>query len=158
MFPPVILDEGLSRKDQYKSLLGQLTSGLSSLKKLTGYNTSIKAMWCLSRSFWESFTLPWCRLGKSLCNYPSCPQATVRQTVSIIKRAKIKDHWRNNLLSVENLVRFDHTVMVYNIVNNLYPESLRDLNQKIYDFSKYKTKHNGDIIPYVNIRHRNKSF
>ena len=43
---------------------------------------------------------------------------------SIIENARIKDEWSANWLSVENLIRFDRSVMAYKILNKLSPESL----------------------------------
>ena len=79
--------------------------------------------------------------------------------MSIIKRAKIKDQWRNSLLSVENLIPFDRTVMVYRIVNKFCSESLGDIYQQRDDLSNYKTRNSGyHHITKVNLKHRKKGF
>ena len=44
----------------------------------------------------------------------------------MIENARIKDEWSSNWLSVENLIRFDRSVMAYRILNKLCPESLWD--------------------------------
>ena len=48
---------------------------------------------------------------------------------AIIENARIKDEWSSNWLSVENLIRFDRSVMAYKILNKLSPESLWDKYQ-----------------------------
>ena len=43
---------------------------------------------------------------------------------SIIERAKIKDQWSRDWLTVEQLINFDRSVMTYKMMNKICPESL----------------------------------
>ena len=45
---------------------------------------------------------------------------------SIIERAKIKDQWSGDWLNVEQLINFDRSVMTYEMMNEICPESLWD--------------------------------
>ena len=86
-------------------------------------------------------------------------QRLQNRAISIIERAKIKDHWQNNLLNVETLIRFDRSVMVYKVVNKLCPESLWDMYEQRCNLSSYNTRNNRDLlIPKVNLEHRKKGF
>ena len=42
---------------------------------------------------------------------------------SIIERAKIKDQWSGDWLTVEQLINFDRSVMTYKMMNKVCPES-----------------------------------
>ena len=59
---------------------------------------------------------------------------------SALLNACIKDEWSSNWLSVENLIRFDRSVMVYKILNKLSPESLLDKYQYRSAYSNYVTR------------------
>ena len=52
------------------------------------------------------------------------------------KNAKHKDEWSDSWLSVENLFRFDRSVMTYKILNKISPNSLWE---KFYLRSAYLT-------------------
>ena len=108
-----IVDEGLNWKYQYKSLLGKLAGGLSSLKKLKDILPQSK-LCDVYRALFESHL----RYGDVIWGSLSATnlhtlQRLQNRAISIIERAKIKDHWQNNLLNIETLIRFDRSVMVY---------------------------------------------
>ena len=155
----IIVDEGLSWKDQYKSLLGKLAGGLSSLKKLKDILPQSK-LCDVYRAIFESHL----RYGDVIWGSLSATnlhtlQRLQNRAISIIERAKIKDHWQNNLLNIETLIRFDRSVMVYKVVNKLCPESLWDMYEQRCNLSSYNTRNNRDLhIPKVNLEHRKKGF
>ena len=64
---------------------------------------------------------------------------------SIIENARIKDEWSANWLSVENLIRFDRSVMAYKILNKLSPESLWNKYQYRSAYSNYETRNCKDL-------------
>ena len=155
----IIVDEGLNWKDQYKSLLGKVAGGLSSLKKLKDILPQSK-LCDVYRALFESHL----RYGDVIWGSLSATnlhtlQRLQNRAISIIERAKIKDHWQNNLLSIETLIRFDRSVMVYKVVNKLCPESLWDVYEQRCNLSSYNTRNNRDLhIPKVNLEHRKKGF
>ena len=62
-------------------------------------------------------------------------------------------------LSVENLVRFDRSVMAYKILNKLSPESLWDQYQYKSQYSNYETRNCKDLqIPRLRTEHAKKRF
>ena len=78
---------------------------------------------------------------------------------SIIENARIKDEWSSNWLSVENLIRFDRSVMAYKILNKLSPESLWDKYQYRSAYSNYETRNCKDLqIPRLRTEHARKGF
>ena len=144
----IIVDEGLSWKDQYKFLLGKLASGLSSLKNLK--DKLPQSNLCdVYRALFESHVI-WESL--SATNFHTL-QRLQNRAISIIERAKIKDYWQNNVLNIETPIRFDRSVMVYKIVNNLCPESLWDMYEQRRNLSRYNTRNSRDLdIPKVNLQ------
>ena len=78
---------------------------------------------------------------------------------SIIENARIKDEWSANWLSVENLIRFDRSVMAYKILNKLSPESLWNKYQYRSAYSNYETRNCKDLqIPRLRTEHAKKGF
>ena len=78
---------------------------------------------------------------------------------AIIENARIKDEWSSNWLSVENLIRFDRSVMAYKILNKLSPESLWDKYQYRSAYSNYETRNCKDLqIPRLKTDHAKKGF
>ena len=78
---------------------------------------------------------------------------------AMIENARIKDEWSSNWLSVENLIRFDRSVMAYKILNKLSPESLWDKYQYRSAYSNYVTRNCKDLqIPRLKIEHAKKGF
>ena len=78
---------------------------------------------------------------------------------AIIENACIKDEWSSNWLSVENLIRFDRSVMAYKILSKLSPESLWDKYQYRSVYSNYVTRNCKDLqIPRLKIEHAKKGF
>ena len=81
------------------------------------------------------------------------------RALSIIERARFKDTWPKKLLSVKNLIRFDRFVMVYKIVNKLYPENLWNMFQQRCSISNCNTRNDRDLhIPKLNHEFSKKRF
>ena len=51
-------------------------------------------------------------------------QCLQNKALTIIESARFKDAWPKKWLNVENLIRFDRSVLVYKALNRLCPESL----------------------------------
>ena len=78
---------------------------------------------------------------------------------SIIENTRIKDKWSYHWLSVENFIRFDHSVMAYKILNKLSPESLWNKYQYRSAYSNYETRNCNDLqIPRLKTEHAKKGF
>ena len=78
---------------------------------------------------------------------------------SIIERAKIKDQWSRDWLTVEQLINFDRSVMTYKIMNKICPESLWDRYKTRNMYSSYRTRNCTDIqLPRYNLEYSKKSF
>ena len=58
---------------------------------------------------------------------------------SIVENARYKDNWSCDWLSVENIIRFDRSVITYKIGNKLSPERLWDKFQQRSSRSNYAT-------------------
>ena len=118
----VIVDEGLTWNDQFKSLTGKLEAGLLSLKKLR--------MFFPSPSFVMSILLS---LRVIYATETSAELQTLQRlqnrALSIIASARYKDPWPKNWLNVENLILFDHFILTYKIFNQLCPESFWNMFQ-----------------------------
>ena len=78
---------------------------------------------------------------------------------SIIERAKIKDQWSGDWLTVEQLINFDRSVMTYKMMNKICPESLWDTYKTRNMYSSYRTRNCTDIqLPRYNLEYSKKSF
>ena len=81
---------------------------------------------------------------------------------SIIENARIKDQWSSNWLSVENLTRFDRSVMAYiayKILNKLSPHSPWNKYQHRFAFSNYITMNCKDLqIQRLRTEHAKEGF
>ena len=78
---------------------------------------------------------------------------------SIVENARYKDNWSCDWLRVENIIRFDRSVMTYKIRNKLSPESLWDKFQQSSSHSNYATRNCRDLqIPRLSTDHAKKSY
>ena len=115
----VIVDEGLTWNDQFKSLTRKLVAGLLSLKKLKDVFPQSK-LCDVDRALFESHT----RYGNVVWGSLSSAKLQTLQrlqngALSIITSARYKDPWPKNWLNVENLILFDQSILVYKILNEL---------------------------------------
>ena len=77
----------------------------------------------------------------------------------IIKYAKHKDEWSDSWLSVENLFRFDRSVMTYKILNKISPYSLWEKFYLRSAHSTYETRSCKNLqIPKLKTELMRKSF
>ena len=155
----VIIDEGLKWKDQYKSLIGKLAGGLSSLKKLKDVLPQSKlcdVYHALFESHIRYGNVVWGTISSSELQ---ALQSLQKRAISIIDRARFQDLWPKKLLSVMNLIRFDLCVMVYKIANKQCPESLWNMFQQRCSISNYNTRNYRDLhIPKLNLELTKKGF
>ena len=155
----VIIDEGLKWKDQYKSLIGKLAGGLSSLKKLKDVLPQSKlcdVYHALFESHIRYGDVVWGTISSSELQ---TLQSLQNRALSIINRAKFQDLWPKKWLSVMNLIPFDRCVMVYKIVNKQCPESLWNMFQQRCSISNYNTRNYRDLhIPRLNLESTKKGF
>ena len=78
---------------------------------------------------------------------------------SIIERAKIKDQWSGDWLTVEQLINFDRSVMTYKMMNKICPESLWDTYRTRNMYSSYRTRNCTNIqLPRYNLEYSKKRF
>ena len=78
---------------------------------------------------------------------------------SIINKARLKDNWSHNWLTVEQLIKYDRSVMTYKIIKKHCPESLLDKYQHRSQQSNYKTRNCRDLqIPRNNLEYVKKGF
>ena len=152
----IIIDEVLKWKDQYKSLTGKLAGGLSPMKKLKDVLPQSK-LCDVYHALFESRL----RYGNVVWGSISSSELQHFQdrALSIMERARFKDPWPKKWLSVENLIRFDRSVMVYKIVNKLCPECLWNMFQQRCSLSNYNTRNDRNLhIPKLNLEFAKKGF
>ena len=78
---------------------------------------------------------------------------------SIIEKAKVKDQWSSNWLTVEQLINFDRAVMTYKMMNKICPERLWDRYKIRNMYSSYRTRNCMDIqIPRYNLEYSKNAF
>ena len=155
----VMVDEGLNWDDQFSKVKGKISGGLKSLKKLRNlisqsqldhvYRTLIKCHLRYANVIWGS-------LPKSKLNTLQRLQDRAR---SIIDKARLKDNWSHNWLTVEQLTKFDRSVMTYKIISRQCPESLWDKYHHRTQHSNYRTRNCRDLqIPRNNLEYVKKGF
>ena len=155
----VIVHEGLNWEEQFKTIKGKVSGGLTSLKKLKNilpqsqlsnvYRALVESHIRYADVIWGSLTHS---KKESL-------QRLQDRAIFIIETARIKDKWSNNLLSAEQLVMFDRAVMAYKIMNRLCPENLWNKFQRRSHYSNYNTRFCRDLqIPRYNLEYAKKGF
>ena len=73
---------------------------------------------------------------------------------TIVENARYKDNWSCDWLSVDNIIRFDRSVMTYKVRNKLSPECLWDKFQERSSQSNGAKRHCRDLqIPRLNTEH-----
>ena len=77
----------------------------------------------------------------------------------LIEKARLKDNWSHNWLTVEQLTKFDRSVMTYKIISRQCPESLWDKYHYRTQHSNYRTRNCRDLqIPRNNLEYVKKGF
>ena len=98
----------------------------------------------------------WGRLPKSKLN---TLQYLHDRAYSIIDNARLEDNWSHNWLTVEQLKKFDRSVMTYKIISSLFPESLWDKYYQRSLHSNYRTRNSRDLqIRRTNLEYVMKGF
>ena len=59
---------------------------------------------------------------------------------TLIEGSRLKDGWGCNWLSVSNLIKFDRAVMIYKLINGLYPDNLKEKFVTRSQISNYSTR------------------
>ena len=153
----VMVDEGLNWEDKFSRVKGKINGGLKSLTKLKNLISQSK-LDNVYRSLIESHlryaNVIWGSLPKSKLNTLQRLQDRPR---SIIEKARLKDNWSHNWLTVEQLIKFDRSVMTYKIISR--HESLWDKYHHRTQHSKYRTRNWRDLeIPRNNLEYVKKGF
>ena len=155
----IVVDENLSWDEQYNTLKGKIYGGLSSLKKLKNIIPQTKlcsVYYAIIESHLRYANEIWGSLPKTKLDALQRLQDRAR---TIIENARLKDNWSCDWLSIENIIRFDRSVMAYKIINKLSPENLWDKFQQRSSQSNYATRHCKDLqIPRLNTEHAKKSY
>ena len=153
------MHEGLDCEDQFSKVKGKIIGGLKSLQKLKNL-ISQSQLDHVYRAHIESHlryaNVIWGSLLKSKLNTLQRLQDRSR---SIIDKARIKDNWSHNWLTVEQLTQFNRSVMTYKIISRQCPESLWDKYHHRTQHSNYRTRNCRDLqIPRNNLEFVEKSF
>ena len=153
----VIIDESLTWDKQFKAVKSKVCGGLSALKKIK--NIIPQSQLCsvfhaIVESHLRYADLIWESLSKTELD---TLQRLHNRAHTLIENALIRDEWSSNWLSVENLIRFDRSLMAYNILSKLSPESLWDKYQYRSAYSNYVTRNCKDL-QRLKIEHANKGF
>ena len=109
----VMVDEGLNWGDQFSKVKGKINVGLESLKKLKNLilQSQLDHVYrALIESHLRYANVIWGSLPKSKLNTLQRLQDRAR---SFIDKARRKDNWSHNWLTVEQLTKFDRSVMIY---------------------------------------------
>ena len=119
----VVVDEGLNWDNQLSKVKGKMSGGLRSLKKLKNLipQSQLDHVYALVESHLRYANVIWGSLPKSKLNTLQRLQDRAR---SIMDNARQKDGWSHNWLTVEQLKKFDRSVMTYKIINRQCPESI----------------------------------
>ena len=155
----VFLDEGLNREENFKVVKGKVRAGLASLKRLKDivpqkqldsvYRALIESHLRYANVIWGSIPSYKLKILQNLQN----------RARTIIERAKYRDNWSCKWLDVEQLIKFDRSVMTYKIMNRMCPESLWDKFPQISLHSSYRTRNCKDIrMPRYNLEYVKKGF
>ena len=148
----IAIDEGLNLDDQFNKVKGKVAGGLWSLKKLMNlvpqsqlcniYHTLIESHLRYPNVVWGSIPSSKLEVLQRLQN----------QARSIIQKAKIKDKWREDWLSVEQLIRFDQLTLTYKMMNRICPDNLLNKYKIRTQCSSYNKRHYRDLqIPRHNV-------
>ena len=153
------MDAGLNWDDQFSKVKGKVSGGLKSLKKLKNLISQSQldhVYRALVESHLRYANVIWGSLSKSKMN---TLQRLQDRACSIIAKAKQKDNWSHNWLTVEQLIKFDRSVMTYKIINRHCPESLWEKYQRRTQHSNYRTRNCRDLqIPKNNLEYTKKGF
>ena len=121
-----MISGGLRSLRLYSKVKGKISGGLRSLRKVKNLipQSQLDHVYrALVENHLRYANVIWGTLPKSKINTLQRLQDRAR---SIIDNARQKDGWSHNWLTVEQLIKFDRSVMTYKIINRQCPESLWD--------------------------------
>ena len=154
----VTVDEKLKWGEYFNTVKGKICSRLASLKKSTNIIPQRKlcsVYYAIVESHLRYSNEIWGSLPKTKLDILQHLQDRAR---SMMENVRYKDNWSCDWLSVENIIRFDRSVMTYRIRNTLSSESLWDKFQQRSSQSNYATRNCRDLqIPRLNTEHAKKS-
>ena len=155
----VVIGESLTWDEQFEAAKSKICGGLSALKKLKDIipqSQLCSVFHAIVESNLRYADAIWGSLSKKQLD---TLQHLYNMAHSIIENARIKDKWSSDWLTVENIFRFDRSVMMYKILNRLSPESLWDKYQYRSMYSNYETRNCKDLqIPRFITEHAKKGF
>ena len=126
-------------------MVGKISGGVRSLRKLKNLipQSQLDHVYCaLVDSHLRYANVIWGSLPKSTLNTLQRLQDRAR---SIIDKAGLKDSWSHGWLTVEQLIKFDRSVMTYKIINRQCSESLWDKYHQGIQLSNHMTRNCGDL-------------
>ena len=112
----IIVDGGLNWNEQWRKVKGKVSGGLRSLKKLmkiVPQSQLVNIYHALVESHLRHANVVWGSLSNTKLE---ALQRLQNRAHSIIERAKIKDQWSGDWLTVEQLINFDRSVMTYKMM------------------------------------------
>jgi len=71
---------------------------------------------------------------------------------TIIENARLNYSWLCDWLSIENIIRFDRSLIVYKIINKLSPENLLGKFQQRFSQSNYATRYVKKSYQYSTVK------
>ena len=155
----IIVDEGLNWERQHKTVYNKSHGGFQSLRRLKSIlpQSSLSNVY---RAPTESHTTYADVILGSLSNTKiEFLQRPQDRAVSMIHTSRINDNWTPKFPSVQQLLTFDHAVMVYKIFNKLCPENLWNKFNLRSHHSRYNTQYCRNIqIPKCNLEYAKKGF
>ena len=155
----VVVDKSLLWHEQYKIVKGKIYGGLSSLKQLNNMIPQTKlcsVYYAIVESHLRYANEVWGSFPKTKLETLQRLQDKARAS---IENARLKDNWSCDRLSVENIIRYDRSVMAYKIISKLSPENLWGKFQQRSSQCNYATRYCKDLqIPRLNTEHAKKSY
>ncbi len=145
--------------EQFKAIKTKISAGLTSLKKLKNILPQSK-LCCVFYSIIESHLRYANVIWGSLWNTKiETLQRLYNRAHTIIENARLKDDWSNSWLGIEDLIKFDRSIMAYKIINKLSPQNLWDKFRQRSTISNYQTRNSADLqIPKLMTEHAKKGF
>ena len=129
----IAIDEGLNWNDHFNKVKGKVTGGLWSLKKLM--NLVPQSQLC---NIYHA-------LIEIHLRYANVVWGSIPSSKLEVPKAKIKDKWREDWLSVEQLVRFYQLTLTYKMMNRICPDNLLNKYKIRSQCSSYNTRHCRDL-------------
>ena len=155
----ITVDENLSWAAHFQKLKSKMKSGLSSIRKLKNILPQTK-LDQVYRSLLESH-LRYCNeIWGSLSNTKiDHLQRLQNRARALIESSRLKDDRRCNWLSVSSLIKYDKAIMIYKIINDSCPDSLKGRFSTRSLLSTYALRNSLDInLRRLNLEFSNKSF